>query len=64
MLVKERVAPSRINLKIRDPKPKLDKFRHVRVHRIGNRKPKFALSGIKRELRAYKTPFNKIKTVT
>ncbi len=30
----------------------------------GNRKPKFALSGINFELRAYKTPFNKINTVT
>ena len=30
----------------------------------GKRNPKFALSGIKRELRAYKTPFNRIKTVT
>jgi photosystem I P700 chlorophyll a apoprotein A1 len=30
----------------------------------GKRNPKFALSGINFELRAYKTPFNKIRTVT
>lgn len=30
----------------------------------GNLNPKLCLSGIKRELRANKTPFNKIKTVT
>jgi hypothetical protein len=35
-------------------------------HRPGpsqGKKPKFALSGIKRELRAYKTPLIKIKTI-
>ena len=30
----------------------------------GNRKPKLALSGIRRELRAYNTPLSKMRTVT
>jgi hypothetical protein len=47
------------NPRIHGPKQKLDMFHDQVRHK--KRKPKFALSGIKRELRAYKTPLIELK---